>query len=154
MGAFSMVFEHSPWVAERAWGKGVDASCDSPDGLHALFEEVITAASDDERLALVREHPRLAAPVPGGAGNEQSRGEQARAGLSSLDGAQRARFAELNEAYEARFGFPFVLAVEGLGAEEILEEFGRRAEGDDREAELATALSEVLRIGRLRLGRM
>ncbi|HXU66207.1 MAG TPA: 2-oxo-4-hydroxy-4-carboxy-5-ureidoimidazoline decarboxylase, partial [Casimicrobiaceae bacterium] len=61
-----------------------------------------------------------------------------------------ARVNELNRRYNARFGFPFILAVRGLDRPQILDEFARRVERE-RHAEFAECLTQVARIARLRL---
>ena len=151
---FGKIFEHSPWVAERAWDNGLGEEEDSVEALHSLLSGVVGVAKSQEQMQLVANHPQLAAPVPAGEANEASRDEQARAGLDSLDEAGRDRFAELNAAYLEKFGFPFILAVEGLQSDDILERFERRASSDDRGEELQAALDEVIKIARLRLERM
>ena len=151
---FGKIFEHSPWVAERAWDNGLGEEEDSVEALHSLLSGVVGVAKRQEQMQLVANHPQLAVPVPAGEANEASRDEQARAGLDSLDEAGRDRFAELNAAYLAKFGFPFILAVEGLQSDDILERFERRVSSDDRGEELQAALDEVIKIARLRLERM
>jgi urate oxidase len=79
-----------------------------------------------------------------------SSAEQASAGLDALTDAERARFSELNEAYKARYGFPFILAVKGRTKAEILENFEARV-ASDRESEFETACAQVERIAGLRL---
>jgi OHCU decarboxylase len=80
----------------------------------------------------------------------ESTAEQAGAGLDALTDAERARFTELNAAYTAKFGFPFIIAVRGLGKDAILAAFEARI-ANAREAELATACAQVERIALLRL---
>ena len=154
LDVFGKVFEHSPWVAKRAWDTGLDESHDGREALHSLFEKIIRDSSDKEKMALVKSHPCLAAPLPRDQSSAASRNEQQRAGLTSLDDAGRKHFAELNEKYLAKFGFPFILAVEGLGKEEILNAFERRCALDDRKKEFMTALEQVIKIGKLRMSRM
>jgi OHCU decarboxylase len=76
--------------------------------------------------------------------------EQSSAGLDTLTDDERARFTRLNDAYRAKFGFPFIMAIKGRSKDEILSAFTRRLENDDV-TELATALAEIDRIARLRL---
>jgi OHCU decarboxylase len=83
----------------------------------------------------------------------ESTKEQASAGLDQLTDEERARFTELNDAYKARFGFPFIMAVKGRSKGEIMAAFERRI-AHDRDQEFATALSEISRIALLRLGDM
>ncbi len=81
---------------------------------------------------------------------EDSRKEQAAAGLDRLRPEEFARFTDLNERYKARFGIPFIFAVKGASKHQILESFTARLE-NDRETEHATALEQVCRIVGLRL---
>jgi allantoinase len=80
----------------------------------------------------------------------ESTAEQAGAGLDSLTDAERARFTELNNAYVAKFGFPFIIAVRDNDKPGILRAFDTRI-GNDRAAEFATACAQVERIALLRL---
>lgn len=148
---FGGVFEHSPWIAERAHAAGLGAEADSADGLHARLAAQFRAASETERLGVLNAHPDLAGKLAAAKRlTAESTGEQASAGLDALTDGERARFTELNERYTTRFGFPFILAVKGRGKAEILENFEMRI-GNDREAEFATACAQVERIALLRL---
>ncbi len=151
---FGGVFEHSPWVAEAAHDAGLDDACDTASGLHALMSRAMMAGSDDQKLALIMAHPDLAGRLArAGRLTAESTKEQASAGLDQLTDAERARFTELNDAYKARFGFPFIMAVKGRSKGEIMAAFERRI-AHDRAQEFATALTEISRIALLRLGDM
>ncbi len=97
---FGFLFEHSPWVVERAAGQRPFAD------LHAGLMQVVADATDAERLALVRAHPELAgkAAIDGNLTTE-SAAEQASAGLDRMTPEEYARFHALNAAYGERFGF-------------------------------------------------
>ena len=145
---FGDVAEHSPWVAERAAGArpfaGRDAAVDA-------FAAALRGATRDEQLAVLRAHPDLAgrAAVMGELA-EDSRREQAGAGLDRLTPAEFERFTALNAAYKERFGIPFIFAVKGATKDMILAAFEeRRANG--REAELKNAVDNVCRIMRFRI---
>jgi 2-oxo-4-hydroxy-4-carboxy-5-ureidoimidazoline decarboxylase len=145
------VFEHSPWIAERAWAARPFTSVAA---LHAAMTRAMRDGSDAEKLALLRAHPELA----GREAKEKkltadSRSEQASAGLDRLADADARKFAELNAAYRAKFGFPFVIAVRARTQDQILAECARRFERGEAE-EHATALAEVETIARIRLERM
>lgn len=145
------VWEHSPWIAERTFDRGLGAEADTAEGLHRAMTAMMRAAGEDERLALVRAHPDLAGKLAqAGRLTAESSGEQASAGLNMLTDAERADFTRLNDAYKAKFGFPFIIAVKGLTKAEIRTAFETRL-GNDRAAELATALEQVERIALLRL---
>ena len=142
------VAEGSPWVADRAWGLGPFA--DAASTAHA-FARVVRAAAPDEQLALIRAHPDLAGRAAlAGELTADSAGEQASAGLDRLTPDDLDRFTRLNDAYRARFGFPFVICVRGRGVPEILAAFGERL-GNDPDTERATAIEEIAAIMALRL---
>jgi OHCU decarboxylase len=148
---FGGVFEHSPWIAEGVYDRGLTAKHDAAEALHAAMVAVMRAAGDAAKLALIRAHPDLAGKLAAaGRLTAESTGEQASAGLDRLTDAERAEFMRLNEAYQARFGFPFIIAVRGRTKDEIREAFVSRLE-NDAPAEFAEALRQVERIALLRL---
>ena len=148
---FGGVFEHSPWIAERAFDRGLAADADSAEGLHARLCRECRAADRAAQLGVVVAHPDLAGRLAlAGALTADSTAEQASAGLDKCTPAELARFTELNDAYKARFGFPFIMAVKGRSRAEILAAFERRvAHTPDEEFE--TALGQIERIALLRL---
>jgi OHCU decarboxylase len=151
---FGGVFEHSPWIAERAWGLELGPAHDTATGLHSALCRIFRRAGEEERLAVLKAHPDLAGRLAAAKQlTASSTSEQASAGLDALTDAERARFTELNRAYTQRFGFPFILAVKGLGKADILNNFETRL-GNDRETELAAACAQVEKIARLRLADM
>lgn len=151
LARFAGVWEHSPWIAEGAFDRGLTTAEDSAEGLHAAMVAVLRAGDDAARLALVNAHPDLAGRLAAaGRLTAESTGEQASAGLDRLTDAEREAFTALNEAYRARFGFPFIMAVKGRSKDEIRAAFERRI-GHDRATELAEAIAQVERIALLRL---
>ncbi len=148
VAAVGFAFEGSPWIAAAAWERRPFADLDA---LHAALVAVVAAAPPERQVELIAAHPDLAGRLAReGRLTAASRGEQAAAGLDRLDPAQRARFAAANDAYRARFGFPFVICAREHDADSILAALQRRA-GNAREAEIATALAEIAKIARLRL---
>lgn len=142
--AFGDVAEHSPWVAEEAWALRPFAGRDS---LIRAFEKALSRASREAKLALIRAHPDLATRAGLTA---DSTGEQQGAGLDRLSADEFQRFTALNEAYKARFGFPFIFAVRGVTKDQILNAFEERI-ANSAEAEFETALAQIMRIFRFRL---
>ncbi|WP_353228516.1 2-oxo-4-hydroxy-4-carboxy-5-ureidoimidazoline decarboxylase [Novosphingobium sp.] len=145
---FGALFEHSPWVVERA--AALRPFADLQTGLMAALH----AASADEQLALICAHPELA----GKAAIDQtltaaSSAEQASAGLDRLTPDEFARFHALNAAYRARFDFPFIICVRLTDKAGILAAMERRL-AHTRDAEVATAIAQIGEIVRLRLGDM
>jgi OHCU decarboxylase len=138
------VFEHSPWVAERAWHYRPFASCSD---LSEAMNGEVASASAAEQLALLCAHPDLGTRAKISPG---SASEQAGAGLDRLTSNEYARLIELNNAYRAKFGFPFLYAVKGSGKFAILVALERRL-GSLPDNEFAEALRQVYRIARFRL---
>lgn len=139
------LFEHSPWVEARA-----DARPSSGDR-HADLMAVLSDATPEEQLALIRAHPELAGKAAvDGTLTEASAAEQASAGLDRLTQAEFDRFHALNAAYRDKFGFPFIICVRLTDKASILAAMERRL-GNAREEEIAEALVQIGEIVRLRL---
>lgn len=148
---FGGVFEHSPWIAERAWELELGPAHDTPAGLHNALARMFRSASEAERLGVLTAHPDLAGKLAAAKRlTAESTAEQASAGLDALTDAERARFTELNTAYVARHGFPFIIAVRDNTKASILAAFETRL-NNDRTTEFATACAQVERIARIRL---
>ncbi len=145
---FGDVAEASPWVAEAAFGA---RPYPDREALVAAFVGAVRAAPCERQLALLRAHPDLAGRTAvAGEIAEESRREQAGAGLGRLTAEEFARFHDLNARYRERFGFPFIFAVKGATKEAILAAFEARID-NDAETERATALTNVERILRFRI---
>lgn len=145
---FGRVFEHSPWIAERAFAHQPFADVDA---LHAAMVEVVRSASDAEQLALLRAHPELAGrEAQTNTLTPESTSEQQRAGLTALSRAEMERIAALNAGHGKRFGFPFIIAARLHDKAQIFAEFERRMTLS-LESEKAACLEQVYRITRLRL---
>lgn len=148
LARFGDVAEHSPWVAERAAATRPFAD---REAMIAAFGAAVDAAGAEKQLALLNAHPDLAGRAAiAGAIADDSKREQAGAGLDRLTAEEHARFLDLNDRYKARFGHPFILAVKGATKHDILTSFEARI-GNTPETERATALAQVKRIFRFRL---
>ncbi|MEO6362982.1 MAG: 2-oxo-4-hydroxy-4-carboxy-5-ureidoimidazoline decarboxylase [Caldimonas sp.] len=147
-------YEHSPWVAERAWAKRPFTTLAS---LKRSLVEAVAEASRDERLALLRRHPELAGKaMVAKTLTAESSGEQSTAGLTHCTAEEFATLQRLNAAYNAKFGFPFMLAVRGprgsgLSKQQIIDTFARRLEHHP-DFEFEEGLRNVHRVAELRLG--
>jgi chitin deacetylase len=149
--AYGGVFEHSPWIAERAFDLELGAAHDTAAGLHNALARMFRSASHQERLGVLTAHPDLAGKLAAAKRlTAESTAEQASAGLDALTDDERARFTELNAAYVAKHGFPFIIAVRDNTKATILAAFQARL-ANDTETEFETACKQVERIARLRL---
>lgn len=147
--ALGHLFEHSPWVAEAAWGRRPfrDAA-----HLHAELCTVMRAAPRERQLALIQAHPDLAGRLAQQRRlTAESTREQASAGLNALSARELAEFQRLNDAYRVRFGFPFVICAR-LNAKETIVAAMQARSGNSPEQEFQTALGEIVKIARIRLG--
>ena len=148
---FGGVFEHSPWIAERAHGLELGPAHDCAAGLHNALARVFRSASRDERLGVLRAHPDLAGKLAAaGRLTAASTAEQASAGLDHLSDAERAEFTRLNRAYMDKHGFPFIIAVRDHDKASIRAAFERRID-QDTETEFEEACRQVERIAEIRL---
>ena len=146
--AIGDTFELAPWVAEAAFGKRPFATVTD---LHAAMMGMVRAQPRDKQLAFVRQHPDLAGKAArAGSITNDSKREQASAGLDALSEEEFARFHRLNDAYKAKFGFPFIVCVRLTDKAGILAAMERRL-ANARADEIETALREIGEIVRLRL---
>lgn len=147
------IYEHSPWIAEAAWAARPFASLAALK--HAMVE-VLRAAGREAQIALIRAHPELAGKaMVAKTLTAESTNEQGRAGLTDCTPDEFARLQQLNADYNARFGWPFILAVRGprgtgLTRHEIIATFERRL-ADHPELELAECVRNIHRIAEIRL---
>jgi allantoate deiminase/N-carbamoyl-L-amino-acid hydrolase len=147
------IYEHSPWIPERAAAHRPFASVAS---LKLALQEAVSQASEDEQLSLLRAHPELAGKAAiAGELTAESTGEQAASGLDRCSPEEYAALHRLNAAYNHKFGFPFILAVrgptgKGLTRQAIIATFERRLK-QRRQDELNEALRQVHRIAEIRL---
>ncbi|AMY67828.1 allantoinase PuuE [Frigidibacter mobilis] len=148
---FGGIFEHSPWIADRAWTLELGPAHDRAAGVHSALTRVFRTAAHKDRLAVLQAHPDLAGKLAAARRlTDHSAAEQAGAGLDALTDAERAEFERLNTAYVAKHGFPFIIAVRDHDKAGILAAFQRRL-ANDTETEFATACAQVERIAELRL---
>jgi 2-oxo-4-hydroxy-4-carboxy-5-ureidoimidazoline decarboxylase len=146
--AIGETFELAPWVADAVWPKRPFASVTA---LHEAMIGLVRAAPRARQLEFLRGHPDLAGKAArAGAITDDSRGEQSSVGLDSLGEEDFARFHRLNDAYKAKFGFPFIICVRRHTRDSILAQFERRL-GHDTATEFAAAVQEIFYITRLRV---
>ena len=148
---FGGIYEHSPWVAERVHRAEMGAVHDSARGLARRMAQIFRSADDQARLDVLRAHPDLAGKLAAAKKlTAESTSEQASAGLDSLTDAERAEFTRLNDAYVARHGFPFIIAVRDYDKPGIQAAMRARVD-NNTETERAEAEKQVMRIAELRL---
>jgi OHCU decarboxylase len=147
LARFGPVYEASPWVAEAVWPQAQAGELDAEAALALAMRAVVDAAPQPAKLALIRAHPELAGRTRMA---DASIREQSGAGLDQCSPEEFAAFRRLNGAYDARFGFPFVVAVKGLTRADILAAFDRRL-ANAPDAEFAEAIAQIHRIAGFRL---
>lgn len=163
---FGSIYEHSEWVAAKAFDSGLLPAFLSEPGrdvsgellsiseaheLGAMMASILAASSDERKVELILAHPDLVGRAAlAGELTDESTTEQSSAGLHQCTSDELERFTQANAEYRARFGFPFIMAVRGANRQEILNAFERRLKNTKQE-EFATALAEINQIALLRL---
>lgn len=151
VAALANIFEYSPWIAEQA------ASARPFAGVKALFEAMTDAvdhAPSELRLALIKAHPDLANKTQRAAGlTAESKAEQNSVGLDRLSDAEYEAFERVNNAYRAKFGFPYIVCVRRHTRDSILRDFERRLP-NDAHTETQKSIEEICRIAALRVDQL
>jgi 2-oxo-4-hydroxy-4-carboxy-5-ureidoimidazoline decarboxylase len=149
--ALANVFEYSPWIAEQA---AVLRPFAGVNELFAAMKSVVDRAPEEVLIALIRAHPDLANKTQRAAGlTAESNAEQNSAGLDRLSDAEFLAFERVNNAYRAKFGFPYVVCVRRHTRDSVLRDFERRLPNDAK-AETQTSIGEIFRIAALRLDQL
>ena len=141
---FGAIYEKSPWVAEGAWNARPFADATA---LENALAEVVRHASHAQQLELLQQHPRLGTRL---ALSGYSRSEQAGAGLPDASTVECAELEQLNNDYEGKFGFPFILAVRNANSRSILDSCRTRINHDEK-SEFDESLRQVFKIAHFRL---
>lgn len=151
VAALANVFEHSPWIAGQVATQRPFA------GINALFaamKATVERAPAESQLALIKAHPDLADKTQRAAGlTSESDAEQNSVGLDRLSDAEYDTFERVNNAYRAKFGFPYIVCVRRHTRDSILRDFDRRLPNDVA-AEMQRSIEEICRIAALRLGQL
>ena len=147
---FANIFEKTKWIAERLYNQ---KPFNSFEDLCSKILEIFKTTSKENQLKIIRAHPDLADKTKISLLNIDSRTEQNRAGLDQCSEKEFIEFKNLNNEYKKKFGFPFILAVEGKNKAEILNKFKKRIlnSADD---EFKEAISQVCKIANLRLNKI
>lgn len=148
VAALGGIFEHSPWVAKGAYGR---RPFDTMLALHSAMVDVVNTSDREAQLGLIRAHPELASKAAVRKElTEHSNKEQAGAGLTDCSPEEMAKLQQLNSEYNAKFGFPFILAVKGHDRQSVIANFARRL-GSEREVEIHECLTQIAKIASFRL---
>ncbi|MEP6881382.1 MAG: 2-oxo-4-hydroxy-4-carboxy-5-ureidoimidazoline decarboxylase [Dokdonella sp.] len=142
------IFEHSPWVPDRAWSRRPFATITA---LHGAMCDSVTNADREEQTALIRAHPQLAGKAAiRGELSSASADEQSDAGLDQCSAEEYAEITRLNATYMEKFGFPFILAVRGHTRSSIIKALEERV-NNNTDAEFDEALRQIEKIAGFRL---
>jgi 2-oxo-4-hydroxy-4-carboxy-5-ureidoimidazoline decarboxylase len=148
VAALGNIFEYSPWIAEQA---AVARPFADVKALFDAMKAVVDRAPAETRLALIRAHPDLANKTQRAAGlTAESNAEQNSVGLDRLSDAEFAAFERANNAYKAKFAFPYIVCARRQTRDSILRDFERRLP-NDADAELKISIAEIFRIAALRV---
>src|SRR3954447_25678821 len=151
VAALANIFEYSPWIAEQA---ADDRPYSSVNALLAAMKAVVDHAPDQQRLALIKGHPDLANKTQRAAGlTAESTHEQNSLGLDRLSDAEYEAFERVNNAYRAKFGFPYIVCARRHTRDSVLRDFERRLPNDSK-IEMQTSIGEIGRIAALRLDQL
>lgn len=149
--AFGAVYEHSPWIAERAFAMKPATGFTSRATVHAALVATVQSASAEEKLGLLNAHPELAGKeAASGTLTAESTREQAAAGLSAMTAEDVGQLRELNARYREKFGFPFIIAARNNTQAAIFGAIKSRW-FNTRDMEFNNNLMQVGEIARLRL---
>ena len=147
---FANIFEKTKWIAEKLYNQ---KPFNSFEDLCSKILEIFKTTSKENQLKIIKAHPDLADKTKISLLNIDSRTEQNRAGLNQCSEKEFREFKNLNNEYKKKFGFPFILAIEGKNKAEILNKFKKRIlnSADD---EFKEAISQVCKIANLRLNKI
>ena len=149
--ALGNIFEYSPWIAEQAAAARPFVSVKT---LFDAMKAVVDRAPADIRLALIKAHPDLANKTQRAAGlTAESNAEQNSVGLDRLSDAEFEAFERVNNAYRAKFGFPYIVCARRQTRDSILRDFERRLPNDAK-TETQVSIAEIYRIAALRLDQL
>lgn len=151
VAALANIFEYSPWIAEQA------ATARPFSGVKALLsamKDAVDRAPAEQLITLIKAHPDLANKTQRAAGlTVESTAEQNSLGLDRLSDAEYEAFERVNNAYRAKFGFPYIICVRRHTKDSVLRDFERRLPNDVA-TETETSIGEICRIAALRLDQL
>ena len=142
--ALGEIWEETPEIANQAWH---NKPFEDVEALYRAMVAVVENMSETQQLALIKAHPDLGSKTKMAQASVE---EQSGVGLDRLSESEYQRFQSLNQAYQDKFGFPFIIAVKYHTKESILNAFETRLQ-NSQEQERQEALTEISKIARLRL---
>jgi 2-oxo-4-hydroxy-4-carboxy-5-ureidoimidazoline decarboxylase len=150
MGLLGSIYEKSPWVVTELL-KQKKLTFDSVTEIAAVLKKIVDSQDKETRLKLIQAHPDLAGKAAlAGDVTDESKAEQARAGLSTLTRDEMDEFNHLNDAYKSKFGFPFILAVRNATKFTILDAFRARLDNSTTH-EFDQCMAQIHKIAWMRL---
>jgi 2-oxo-4-hydroxy-4-carboxy-5-ureidoimidazoline decarboxylase len=151
VAALANIFEYSPWIAEQVAAARPYAGVKA---LLAAMKDAVDRAPAEQQMALIKSHPDLANKTQRAAGlTAESSAEQNSLGLDRLSDAEYEAFERVNNAYRAKFGFPYIVCVRRHTKDSVLRDFERRLPNDVA-TETQTSIEEICRIAALRLDQL
>jgi len=141
---FGVIFEKTQWIAEKLFDHKPFKN--KEDLINKMFQ-IYESTQKNEVLVILKSHPKLAIEKNL---TKHSSQEQSRANLKNCTDEEYNEFKRLNNEYEEKFGFPFIIAVKGKNKIEILNNFRQRI-NNDIELEFSEAKSQVRKIAQFRL---
>jgi len=141
---FGVIFEKTQWIAEKLFDHKPFKN--KEDLINKMFQ-IYESTQKNEVLVILKSHPKLAVEKNL---TKHSSEEQSHANLKNCTDEEYNEFKRLNNEYEEKFGFPFIIAVKGKNKIEILNNFRQRI-NNDIELEFSEAKSQVRKIAQFRL---
>ena len=141
---FGVIFEKTQWIAEKLFD--LKPFKDKDDLINKMIQ-IYENSSNNETLNILNAHPKLAVEKNL---TDHSSKEQSRANLKNCTQEEYDEFKILNNNYEKKFGFPFIIAVKGKDKIEILNNFRQRI-NNSVELEFKESKKQVKRIALFRL---
>lgn len=145
--SFKPLLEHAEWAIDSL---EMSRPFADHDDLNQKISGIIHAADDAKKHSALIHHPKLGTGVRV---QGFSSAEQSQAGLHALTEDEFARFEKDNADYERKMGFPFVVAVTGLGKLEIMQRLETRMTNDPAH-EFAIAIDELIKIACIRVSKL
>jgi len=144
---FKPLLEHAEWVVDSL---AQTRPFDNHDDLNRKISHIIHMADDEKKRSALLHHPKLGTGIRV---QGFSSAEQNQAGLHALTDDEFARFEQDNLDYQQKMGFPFVVAVTGMGKQEIMQRLERRLTNDPAN-EFVIAIEELIKIACIRVSKM